>query len=321
MDTRQVVLADAFAADPAGGLPVAVLPDGSDLTDTQVRTVAREFAAPATAVPTDGPPESLRAVGPRGPADPRTVAVAAFAVADERGWLDTAGEDDAADGGTDHELTVAGAGREVTVAPDGRVWVGFDEPDPTPVAVDLETVSEALAVPVAALRDVGADLPPVRLTGAVDALAVPVNFLEHLGNAAPDSAALADLAGAADVAAVCAFTFDTLAADAACHARTFVPSGRDGADAWDGAPSWVRERRHEVPAVPSVAAGVATHLERSGVVEAEASIVECGHYLDRPGRVHADPGDLQVGGRAFTTVDGSVTVPSDDDDDDEIIEL
>jgi len=317
MDTRQAVLVDAFAADPAGGLPVAVLPDGSDLTDTQVRTVAREFAAPATALPTDGPPESLRAVGPRGPADPRTVAVAAFALAAERGWLDTAGEDDAADGETDNELTVAGAPHEVTVAPDGRVWVGFDEPDPTPVSIDLETVSEALAVPVAALRDVGADLPPVRVTGGVDALAVPVNFLEHLGNAAPDSAALAALTATADVAAVCAFTFDTLAADAACHARTFVPSGRDGTS--DGAPSWVRERRHEVPAVPSVAAGVATHLVRKGVIEAEVPIVECGHYLDRPGRVHADPGDLRVGGRAFTTVDGSAAVPSADDE--EIIEL
>jgi predicted PhzF superfamily epimerase YddE/YHI9 len=309
MDTRAVVLADAFAADAAGGLPVAVLPDGSDLSDTQLRTVARELAAPATAVPTGGPPESLRAVGPDGPVDARTVAVAAVAVAAERGWLDAAG-------GTDHELPVAGTPHEVTAAADGRAWVDTPEPDPRSAAVDPEAVSEALAVPLPALRDVGADLPPVRVTGAVDALAVPVNFLEHLGAATPDPAALADLVGLADVAAVCAFTFDTLAADAACHARTFVPPHRDGAD--DEGP-WMRDRRHEVPAVPAVAAGVATHLVREGVIGDEFPIVECGHYLDRPGQVHADPETLRVGGRATVTVDGTVTVPPDDDED--IVEL
>ncbi len=314
MDSRQVVLADAFAPDPVGGLPVAVLPDGSDLTDGQLRTVAREFAAPATAVPTEGPPASLRAVGPNGRADPQAVAVAALGVAAARDWADTASDEDPGVG-TDHP-TVAGTAREATVAADGRVWVDTAEPDPRPAAVDLEAVSDALAVPAATLRDVGADLPPVRVTGGVDALAVPVNFLEHLGNAAPDPAALADLTATADVAAVCAFTFDTLAADAACHARTFLPPRRDGTGT---ALQRVRDRHHEVPAVPSVAAGVATHLVREGVVEAGHPVVECGHYLDRPGRVHADPGSLRVGGRATATVDGTVTVPPADDG--EMIEL
>jgi len=308
MDTRQVLLVDAFAADPAGGLPVAVLPDGTDLTDKQLRTVARELAAPATAVPTDGPPGSLRAVGPDGRTDSPAVAIAAFAVGAERGWVD---------GEAEFAPTVAGRTREVTVAPDGRAWVAVDEPNPQPADTDLETVSEALAIPLAALRDVGADLPPLRVTGTIDALAVPVNFLEHLGNATADPTALADLAATADVAAVCAFTFDTLAADAACHARTFVPPRRDGPT--DGAPLRVRETRHEVPAVPSVVAGVATHLVREGVIEGAKPVVECGHYLDRPGRVHADPDGLRVGGRAIATVDGTVTVPPAEDE--EIIEL
>lgn len=317
MDTRQAVLADAFAADPTGGVPVAVLPDGTDLADEQLRAVARELAAPATAVPTDGPPESLRAVGPEGPADPRAVAVAAFALAAERGWLDTGGEDDTAgEGGTDYGPTVAGSAREVTVDADGHTWVDSPEPNPQEADADAGTIADALGIDVAALRDVGADLPPVRLTGGVEALAVPVNFLEHLGSATVDPAALADLAESASVAVVCAFTFDTLAADAACHARTFVPPDGDGTG---GAPPWMRETRQEVPAIPSVAAGIATHLSREGIIEVEKPIVECGHYLDRPGRVHADPGTLRVGGRAIATVDGTVTVPPAGDD--EIIEL
>jgi len=307
MDTRQVVLADAFATEPGGGVPVAVLPDAADLGNEQVRAVARELAALVTTVPTDSPPESLRAVGPRGTADPHAVAVAAIAVAAERGWLD--GDDDG------FTLTIAGADLDVTVAGDGRAWVDIDEPDPQTADVDVGAVADALGIDGATLRDVGADLPPFRVSAGVEALAVPVNFLEHLGSATPDPAALGALAG---VDVVCPFTFDTLAADTACHARTFVPRDTSASRA-GSARSWVRETGSEVPVVPGVAAGVATHLVREGVVEAAEPVVEGGHYLDRPGRVHVDPDGPRVGGRAVLSLDGRVTVPPAGDDD--ILEL
>jgi len=304
MDTRDVVLADAFAAEPTGGAPVAVLPDGADLTDGQLRAVARELNAPVVAVPTDGSPDALGALGPRGPADCRSVAVGGFAVAADRGWVDT---------GT-YTPTVAGHTHDVTVDDGCRVWVDLDEPDPQPADADSDAVAEALGVPAAALRDVGADLPPVRVSAGVDALAVPVNFLEHLGSARPDRVALADLAAESGVAAVCAFTFDTLAADATCHARTFVaPDAGDGDTS--GHPPQSRVVGTEVPVAPTVAAATAIHLSRETVVEADDPVVEVGHYLDRPGRVHADPDGVRAGGRAPPSLDGTVAVPPPDDGD------
>ncbi len=305
MDTRDVVLADAFAVEPTGGVPVAVLPDGADLTDGQLRTVARELDAPVVAVPTDGSPDALRAIGPRGPADRRSVAVGGFAVAADRGWVDA---------GT-YTPTVAGHVRDVTVDDDCRVWVDLDEPAPRPADADPGAVADALGVPAAALRDVGADFPPVRVSAGVDALAVPVNFLEHLGSARPDRVALADLAAEDGVAAVCAFTFDTLAADATCHARTFVAPGDAGDGDTPDHPTRSRTVGTEVPVAPTVAAATAIHLSRETVVEADDPVVEVGHYLDRPGRVHADPDGVRAGGRAPPSLDGTVAVPPPDDGD------
>ncbi len=311
MDTRDVVLVDAFTAEPTGGVPVAVLPDGSDLTDNQVRAVARELETPATAVPTDGPPDALRAVGPRGPVDPHAVAVGAIGAATERGWIDC---------GT-HPVTVEGDPRsvptdgdtlDVTATADGRVWNSLAEPHPEPTDIELESVADALGVPLAALRDVGADLPPIRVSAGVDALAVPVNFLEHLGSAAPDPVALADLTAAVDVEAVCAFTFDTLGADATCHARTFGdwnPGTR---------PPYARTVGLEAPVTPAVWAGTAISLHREAVVGDDEPVVEGGHYLDRPGWVRVDPDELRVGGRAVPTLDGTVGVPPSGDE--EILE-
>jgi len=310
MDTRDVVLADAFAAEPTGGAPVAVLPDGADLTDDQLRAVAREFDAPAAAVPTDDPPDALRSLGPRGPADRWSVAVGAFAVAADRGWV----------GAGTYGPPVAGHAHDVTVDDDGRVWVDLDEPNPQPADADPDALADALGVPAAALRDVGADIPPVRVSAGVDALAVPVNFLEHLGRASPDRAALAGLAADAGVAAVCAFTFDTLAADATCHARTFVAPGTAGeGDTPAGRHPWSRVVGLEVPVAPAVAAATAVSLSRETVVEADDPVVEVGHYLDRPGRVHADPDGVRAGGRAPPSLDGTVTVPPSDDG--EILEV
>jgi len=45
METRQVLLADAFADEPLGGLAVAVVPDGDGLSGERLRRIAAEFGA------------------------------------------------------------------------------------------------------------------------------------------------------------------------------------------------------------------------------------------------------------------------------------
>lgn len=307
MDTRDVVVADAFAAEPTGGLPVGVLPDGADLTDDQLRAVAGELDVAVTAVPTDGPPDRLRAVGPRGPIEHHPqVTVGGFALAAERGWIGT---------GSYSPATARGQ-QEVTVGDDGRTWVGLADPNPQPVEVEYDTAADALGIDRAAFEDVGADLPGFRVSVGVEALAVPVNFLEHLGSASADPAALGGLTESVGVDALCAFTFDALAADSACHARTFVPGERDGT----GSSPWVRAVGPEIPVSPAVVAGVAAHLYREGVIDDDEPVVEQGHYLDRPGRVHADvDGGVRAGGRAVASLDGTVAVPPPEADD--IVEI
>jgi len=298
MDTRQAVIVDACAAAPAGGTPVGYLPDGTDLTDDQLQTVAGELATP-TAVP-DG--DGLRVVAPTGSVEGHPAAtIGAVSFQHERRDR-SVGED---------TLASASGTRAVEVTSDGGVWV--DQPTPTvaDAAVDEGRVAAALGIDAAALRDVGADLPPLTLSVGVDVLAAPVNFLEHVSGADPDPVALGEVAAAVDVDAVCAFTFDTLAADAAAHVRAFVPPATSLP---------VRTVGLETTALPELAGGLVSQLFERGIIEDATTSVEQGHFVDRPGRVHVETGNgLRVGGHSVTTLDGTITVPTADDDD--IIEV
>jgi predicted PhzF superfamily epimerase YddE/YHI9 len=72
----------------------------------------------------------------------------------------------------------------------------------------------------------------------------------------------------------------------------------------------------EVPVTPALVGGCLTHLHGRGTVETATTVVEQGHFCDRPGRVHVDAtSGLRVGGRTVTTLEGTVTLPPAEDDD------
>jgi len=330
-DTRRVALVDAFATDPLCGAATGVVPDAAGLDDDETRAVARELGADVTAFvrPADGATRRLRCVTPHGDRPDRGRAVLA-AVA----HLRAAG---AVEAGT-HEFETD-AGREaIRVDDDGTVWLTRPTPTVDTAALDFDRVGAALGIVPDALRDVGADLPGgvavvgdaspgaragdaaagvgdaagdvVTGAGAGDAagasiLVVPVNFLERLGEAAPDPGALDRLAAAHEVDGVYAVTFDAVDAASTLHGRYFVP-GRDPP-----------ERPASVPASVACAAYLRT-------VDAfdefpDALRFEGGHFLDRPGAVELRvDGTIRVGGRATTALDGELRVPTTDDD--EIIE-
>lgn len=299
MDTQRAVLVDTFAAEPSGGLPIAVLPDSADLSDQQIQAAASELGT-TVAVPVDGPTDRLRVLdagGSLAPDDGTAIEQTVPAV------VATLGHEDERETGPATVQTPTGE-QAAEVSDDGRVWVDVGEPTVETADVEYPLLSEALGVDVAALEDVGADLPPLVVAdGGV--LVVPVNFLEHVSGVAPDPGALAEVAASVDVAAVCALTFDTLAADAAAHARTFVVDGRD----------WARTVGLEVPVTPVTVGGCLAHLHGRGTVETAQTVVEQGHFCDRPGRVHVDAtAGLRVGGRTVTTLSGTVTLPADEDD-------
>ncbi|MFB6298599.1 MAG: PhzF family phenazine biosynthesis protein [Salinirussus sp.] len=293
----QVLVVDAFATEPMAGRPVAVLPDADPTpTDDQARAVAAELGATGTLL--DGP-DGLRHVGRENGASGAGDATVAGSVA-----AGSLVDRDCREPGT---VPVAGTRFSVTVEADGtaglELAVSHDE-----AGVATGRIAGALGVDPAALRDVGADLPPARVVAGSAVLAVPVNFSDHLAQATPDPAAVAGLLDDADATAVYAFSFDTLSADADWLARVFAPGG-------------------ELAVSARGAAGCGVYGLQQGAFDAgtDTLVAASGGFLDRPSRVTVDPSGertddsgrrlVRVSGHSTVAFDGSVTLPPADDDD------
>ena len=296
MERRQVLLVDAFADEPTGGRQIPVLPSGGDLSESQRVTVAEEFRSPGVATVQDGQvvytEDGQRHATIEG-------GIAGLASLFERGYFDT---------GT-QEITAGNRSRSVEIDSDGTVWIETEPQAVTDSAATEGTIADALGIDVAALRDVGADLPIASVSGRGGSLLVPVNFFEHLSGADPDGAALADLLASEGATRLFVFTFDTLAAESDAHARVFDTVGR--------ASSCVERATSGAAAV-----ALGAHLSGQSVLDADRTAIriECGHVLDRPATMQVTLEDApSVGGRAVTSLDGEMVLPDEDPDD--IIEV
>ncbi|MBX0286176.1 PhzF family phenazine biosynthesis protein [Haloarcula salinisoli] len=301
MDTRDVLLVDAFAAEPMTGNPAGVVLDASELTDDQMAAIAGELGASATAFvcESERADRRLRFFAPTGEVDRSDHAtVAAFATLFERGGLE-AGE---------YEMETIGRTRAVEVKGDGTVWLEQGEARFEEVPLEHDEVADALGIDVATLQDVGADMPMAVADTSEPWLLVPVNYFEHVSRIDPDLPAIQDLCERVDAVGLYAFTFDTIGGEATLHGRGFAPSRGVGED----------------PVTGTAAGGCAAYVRREGALDntIDQVVVEQGHFLDRPGTVRVDTDGLEawVGGRAVTTMDGSMTVPEATEDDD-IIEI
>jgi PhzF family phenazine biosynthesis protein len=296
---RRALLVDAFADEPLAGNAAGVVPDADDLTDEQMRAIARELGASETAFvrDSDAADRRLRFFSPAAEVDLCGHAtVAAHAHLRRDGAL-AAGE---------HTVETNAGVFDVEVTDEGVVWLAGAAPEVTAVEADLDRVGEALGIDPAALRDVGADLPVAVASTGLPYLVVPVNFLERLSGAAPDDAAVAALADEYDAAGVYAFTFDAIDRESTLHGRTFAPGL--------GIP--------EDPVTGTASGAVAGYCRAVGAFDGDPpDEVRCeqGHFVDRPGvvRVRFESGDdetVWVGGRAPTALDGRLSVPADEGD-------
>jgi len=297
MDTREVLLVDAFAAEPMAGHPAGVVAEAEALTDDQMTAIAAELGASATAFVTESEAVDRRvrfftASGETDRAD--HAAVAALSALFERDAL----------GAGEYIVETAQGTVETEVKPDGTVWVDQGQADIREVALDHGTVADALGVDVATLQDVGADLPLAVAGTSEPWLVVPVNYFEHVSGLDTEMAAIRDLCERVDAVGVYAFTFDTIAGTSTLHGRGFA-SAR-GVD--------------EAPVSAGAAGAVGAYVRREGALDdtIEQVVVEGGHFLDRPGTVEVDTDGVEawVGGRAVTTLQGSLTVPAADDETD-----
>jgi PhzF family phenazine biosynthesis protein len=297
METREALLVDAFTTEPMAGNPAGLVPDADGLSADQMAAIANELGASETAFVRDAADADVafRYFTPAQEVDLCGHAtIAATATLFERGALEA--------GHTSVETQVG----ELTLeaGDEGRAWMTQDEADLTRFDGDLDVLADALGIDVAALRDVGADLPTTTASTGLPWLMVPVNFLEHLGNADPDMAAIEAIADDAGAVGLYPFTFDTLEAESTLHARAFAPGA--------GVP--------EDPVTGTAAGACAAFLDRHAAVETDDGVrVEQGHFVDRPGYVDAEVGEtVRVGGRAVTVLEGRLVVPADEDD--EIVE-
>ncbi|WP_135302086.1 PhzF family phenazine biosynthesis protein [Haloarcula amylovorans] len=301
METRQVLLVDAFAAEPMTGNPAGVVPEAEGLTDDQLQAIANELGASETAfvLPSEDADHRLRYFTPEQEVDLCGHAtIAAHAALFERGVLEA----------EQCTFETACGVLDAEVKPDGTVWMEQGDADIREVDLPLTDVADALGVDVATLRDVGADLPLAVGDTGFPWLLVPINYFEHLSGIDPDPAAIEECCEAADAMGLYAFTFDTISGESTLHGRAFAPLA--GID--------------EDPVTGTAAGACGAYVRRYGALDdtIEQVVVEQGHFLDRPGtvRVDTDGTEAWVGGRAVTTLDGSLTVP-DANEDDGIIEI
>ncbi len=309
-DETRALLVDAFADEPLAGNPAGVVPDAAGLDEATMRALARELGASETAFvrAADDPDADrrLRFFSPTTEVDLCGHAtVATHAALRAEGAI----------GSGEHAVETNVGTVGVTVAEDGTVWLRGEPATVEPITVDYDRLGAALGIDPAALRDVGADLPVAVASTGLPFLVVPVNFLERLGEAAPDDDAVTALADEHDAAGVYAFSFDALDADSTLHARCFAPGLGISED--------------PVTGTASGAAGAYLHAVDAFDEPATEFRFEQGHFLDRPGTVRVrveraadDAGAVEtvrVGGRATVALDGRVCLPATDDDGDGIV--
>lgn len=295
MDTRRALLVDAFASEPLTGNGAGLVPDADGLNEDQMRAVASEFAQSETAflLPSGEADRRVRYFTPTTEVD-----VCGHATIASHAFL----HEDGSIGAGTHTLETNVGVRDIEVEETGRVWTTQDGPEIRESDLDHERVAAALGIDPAALVDIGQDLPLARASTGLPFLVVPVNFLEHLGQAEPDPTAVEELAREEDVTGVYAFTFDTLEMDTTVHARMFAPG--IGIE--------------EDPATGTASGACGAYLRRYGAFDTvpDEMIFEQGHFLDRPGRVHVRASDVvRVGGHAVVSLDGRLVVPDRESDD------
>jgi len=302
METRRALLVDAFTDEPLAGNVAGVMPDAAGLSDDRMGKIAAELGASETAFlfdAGDGADERVRYFTPATEVD-----LCGHATIASYAALYAAGEVDAGE----RTLRTNVGDLSVRIDDDGTVWMRQNPPTVEPIDADelgADRLGDALGIDPAALRDVGADLPVAVASTGLPWLVVPVNFLERLGEADPDAAAVGAISNERDVAGIYAFTFDALDADSTLHGRAFAPAVGVAED----------------PVTGTASGAVGAYLRAVDAFDGELPEelrFEQGHFLDRPGHVEVrvDGDAVRVGGRAVVSTEGELTLPAERDDDD-----
>lgn len=289
MQELRAFLVDAFTNEPYGGNPAGIVPDGSDLNEGQMQSIASELGASETAFirSTDAADVRIRYFTPTNEVDLCGHAtIASLVTLSELERFEAGG----------HQIETNVGVLDTTVTEDSVAWMTQATPDVTAIDLSYDRISSILGVELAALEDIGKDLPIARASTGLPFIVVPLAFLENLGGANPDFDAVESVAEEFDAEGIYAFTFDTIAAESTLHGRAFVPGS--------GVP--------EDPVTGTASGATGAYLQAFEAFEdlPEEMRFEQGHFVDRPGTVRVKVGaDVEVGGPATVTLDGKIAVP------------
>lgn len=300
VDSRRTLLVDGFTDEVCAGNAAGVVPNADGLAADQMQAIANELGASETAFLTSSS-EADRRVRYFTPTT--EVDLCGHATIASHAHLF---EDGVIDAGT-HSLETNVGVLDIDIGEDGMAWMTQDAPTVREVDIDYGRVADAIGVPKAALQDIGEDLPVAYATTGLPFLMVPVNFLEHLGQADPDMDAVAEIADEHDATGIYAFTFDSLEQASTLHGRVWAPGA--------GVP--------EDPVTGTASGACGAYLRDVDAFDGELPgemVFEQGHFVGRPGYVHVRiDEEVRVGGEAVTSLDGELGVPTMKED--EILEV
>ncbi|ELY43113.1 PhzF family phenazine biosynthesis protein [Natronorubrum bangense] len=298
MKTTRVLQVDAFTDEPLTGNPAGVVPNADGLSESQMQSIAAEMGVSETAFvrSSERADRRIRYFTPTQEVDLCGHAtIGSFAHLHDEGLEP---------GSSTLETNVGDL--EIDLEDDGTVWMTQDRPQVREVDVGYDRVADALGVDQAALEGASDDIPLAVASTGLPFLIAPITYLSDVGTADPEVTAVEALTDALDVTGIYLFTFDALERESTLHGRMFAPGA--------GVP--------EDPVTGTASGAVGAYLDHFGAFDddfPDELRLEQGHYVDRPGlvRVRVD-GDVQIGGRGVTVLDGSLVVPADDEE--EIIE-
>ena len=300
--SRQVrfIQADVFTDRPFAGNPLAIVPDGSDLTTDEMQAIAREMNLSETTfvLPAADPAAAfrLRIFTPTSelPLAGHPVVGACFILA-QRGVMKL-------NEGTNRIFQECGAGvlpvdihvHEGNVA---RVYMTQARPQFLKSTTNRALLAAAVGLDEDRLLPDGLSAQVVS-TG-VPQLLVPVQGLKDLEDIEVNQAALRTVFETLDTQCFMIFTRQTVQPNSTVHARMFAPTL--------GVP--------EDPATGSASGALGAYLVRHGVMEAHATthlIVEQGYEMGRPSTIYVEvdkgldggPGEVRVGGQAVEVAEG-----------------
>jgi trans-2,3-dihydro-3-hydroxyanthranilate isomerase len=290
---------DAFTTVPQTGNPAGVVLDGKELSEIQMRSIAREMNVSETAflVPPTKPGVAAR-IRWFTPTDEVTLCghatVAAFHVLAEEGRMGMSKP-----GGYHFNLETLSGILPVDVTKEDRsitVMLGLRIPS-------FERVMQYKVDLVRALNvnrsDFNPDLPICRN----DNIYVPMRRLHTLFTLKPNLTILADFLSTRNLHGICVYTTETIERESAVHSRFFAPNIGINED----------------PVTGSAHGPLGVLLFQNGMLEATDGRYlfqgEQGDAIGRKGRVSVElivedgkPCSVRIGGNAVTVLEGEMVV-------------